>query len=55
MSRYPELSVGAKPLTLDRKVSVAPMMDWTRRNCRYQDFGSTAPFFRQKGRIAYAQ
>src|SRR3569832_1067517 len=35
MSRYPELSVSAKPLTFDRKVSVAPMMDWTDRHCRY--------------------
>lgn len=35
MSRYPELSVAAKPLTIDRKVSVAPMMDWTDRHCRY--------------------
>jgi hypothetical protein len=29
MSTYPDLSVGPKPLTLERKVSVAPMMDWT--------------------------
>ena len=35
MSSYPELSVGPKPLNLERKVSVAPMMDWTDRHCRY--------------------
>src|SRR5260370_36304979 len=35
MSRYTELSVAAKSLTLDRKVSIAPMMDWTDRHCRY--------------------
>ena len=35
MSRCPDSNIGAKPLTLDRKVSVAPMMDWTDRHCRY--------------------
>jgi hypothetical protein len=28
MSRYSDLENGVNPLILDRKVSVAPMMDW---------------------------